>query len=153
DKGELKEDLLALRRAICAQHIRGGMYRFVEATDPVRDPSIASYAARVLAWHEQRAALYAHMFESELAEGETGGLLVWGDPALYDSTLRILERVVERGRVPLEYAVIPGISSVQALAARHKIALNQIGGPIHVTTGRRLAEEQLRAYGDVIVML
>lgn len=153
DKGELKEDLLGLRRAICAQHIRGRTYRFVEATDPVRDPSIASYAARVLAWHELRAALYERMFASELADGESGGLLVWGDPALYDSTLRILERVVERGQVPLEYAVIPGISSVQALAARHRIALNQIGGAIHVTTGRRLAEEQLRAYGDVVVML
>lgn len=153
DKGELKEDLLALRREICAQHIRGRAYRFVEASDPVRDPTIAPYAARVRAWHEQRAAIYEEMFVRELAEGEAGGLLVWGDPALYDSTLRILEQVVERGRLPLEYTVIPGISSVQALAARHKIALNQIGGPIHVTTGRRLAEEQLRAYGDVVVML
>ena len=37
-------------------------------------------------------------------------------------------------------AYIEGLTSVQALAARHKIALNRIGGPIHITTGRLLAK-------------
>jgi precorrin-6A synthase len=49
--------------------------------------------------------------------------------------------------------VIPGISSVQVLAARHKIVLNQIGGSIHVTTGRRLVSEYDPALGDFVVML
>jgi precorrin-6A synthase len=93
------------------------------------------------------------MLRDELRDDGVGGVLVWGDPALYDSSLRILERVLARGQVELEYAVIPGISSIQVLAAKHKIALNRIAGAIHVTTGRRLAEAELATYGDVVVML
>ena len=49
--------------------------------------------------------------------------------------------------------MIPGISSVQALAARHRIALNRVGRPIHITTGRRLAEGLHDDADDVVVML
>ncbi len=55
--------------------------------------------------------------------------------------------------VDLELTVIPGISSLQLLAARHRIVLNRIGQPIHVTTGRRLAADYSPALGDVLVML
>ena len=58
---------------------------------------------------------------------KVGGFLVWGDPMLYDSTLRILERL------SVEVEVIPGITAIQALAARHKIALNRIGEPVLIT--------------------
>jgi precorrin-6A synthase len=53
----------------------------------------------------------------------------------------------------LDYEVIPGISSVQVLAARHRIALNQIGEPVLLTTGRRLAEGFPDDAGSVVVML
>jgi precorrin-6A synthase len=50
--------------------------------------------------------------------------------------------------------VIPGISSVQALAAQHQISLTRTGRPLHVTTGRRLAAEGFPPNsGDVVVML
>ena len=49
--------------------------------------------------------------------------------------------------------MIPGISSLQLLAARHQIILNRIGGPIHLTTGRRLVAEFAPELGDVVVML
>ena len=49
--------------------------------------------------------------------------------------------------------MIPGISSLQLLAARHKIILNRIGTSIHVTTGRRLVAEFAPELGDVVVML
>ena len=52
-----------------------------------------------------------------------------------------------------ELQVIPGISSLQLLAAAHKITLNRIGSSIHVTTGRRLVEEYDPGLGDVVVML
>ena len=55
--------------------------------------------------------------------------------------------------VDLDLAVIPGISSIQLLAARHKIILNRVGKPIHITTGRRLLDEYSPALGDVVVML
>ena len=39
-----------------------------------------------------------------------------------------------------DYDVVPGISSVSALAARHRTELNRVGRPVQITTGRRLAE-------------
>ena len=62
-------------------------------------------------------------------------LLVWGDPGLYDSTLRIA------ARLPGATArVIPGITALQALTAAHAIPFNTVNGPVTVTTGRRLRE-------------
>ncbi len=79
--------------------------------------------------------------------------LVWGDPSLYDSTLRIIDQIVARGVVAFDYEVIPGISAVQALAARHRIALNRIGRPVEITTGRKLTEGLPSTADDVVVML
>jgi precorrin-6A synthase len=152
DKGAVKADMLELRKHICERFIDTKAYRIVELQDPVRDEGIASYTERVAAWHEERARLIAQHFQRELDEHSCGGLLVWGDPALYDSTLRILERV--QREVAFECEVIPGISSVQLLAARHRIALHAVGAPVYITTGRRLAEQgALPADGDLVVML
>ncbi len=153
DKGEEKDDLLRLRREICERYVKDKSYRIVETTDPVRDRTTASYASAVEAWHEQRAAIYERLIENELGEGECGAFLIWGDPCLYDSTLRIVEGVAAKGMVIFEYEVIPGISSVQALAARHRIALNRIGESIHITTGRNIAKGLPDILGDVVVML
>jgi precorrin-6A synthase len=151
DKGAEKSELLRVRKEICARFGKP-QHRFVEVDDPVRDPRTAAYDARVDDWHAARAAIYERLIADELAPTQCGAFLVWGDPSLYDSTLRIVDRVHARGRIALEHAVIPGISSVQLLAARHKIALNRIGGPIHVTTGRKLGEGD-RDHDDIVVML
>jgi precorrin-6A synthase len=152
DKGPVKSDLVQLRKHICQRFIDAQDYRIVELQDPVRDERISSYTERVAHWHEQRAQLIGQQFLRELPEDACGGFLVWGDPALYDSTLRILARV--HGEVAFECEVIPGISSVQTLAARHRIALHDVGAPVHITTGRRLAEARaLPADSDVVVML
>jgi len=55
--------------------------------------------------------------------------------------------------VAFEYEVIPGISAIQALAAKHKIALNRIGRSIHITTGRKIAQGLPNDIDDVVVML
>ena len=73
---------------------------------------------------------------------------VWGDPAIYDGTLRILEGL----DLPLNVVSVPGISAIQALAAAHRLVLNRTGGAITVTTGRRLAREGMIG-DDVVVML
>jgi precorrin-6A synthase len=67
--------------------------------------------------------------------------------------LRIIDQIIARGTVAFEYEVIPGISAIQALAARHRIALNRIGKSIHITTGRKIAEGLPDNIDDVIVML
>jgi precorrin-6A synthase len=153
DKGGVKDDLARLRREICERYIHTPRYRLVQTRDPVRDPTIASYAERVDVWHAERAALYEAMLRDELADDGVGAFLVWGEPALYDSTLRIVEQVVARGNVAFSYEIIPGISSIQVLAARHKVALNRIGGAVHITTGRNLTAGLDPALDDVVVML
>ena len=107
----------------------------------------------VASWHEQRADLFERLIGEELHEDECGAFLVWGDPSLYDSTLRIIDCIIARGTLAFEYEVIPGISSIQALAARHKIALNRIGQSIHITIGRKIAEGLPNNIDDVVVML
>ncbi len=49
--------------------------------------------------------------------------------------------------------MIPGISSVQVLAARHRITLNQIGESVLLTTGRKLADGFPSEFGSVVVLL
>jgi len=107
----------------------------------------------VRAWHDQRASIYERLISEELGEDECGAFLVWGDPSLYDSTLRIIDQIVARGAVAFEYEVIPGISAIQALAARHRITLNRIGRSVHITTGRKILEGLQNNLDDVIVML
>ena len=153
DKGAAKAGLNGIRREIVERFREGRPYRFVEASDPERDRAPSDYGAAVDDWHAARAALYESLIARELPEDGTGAFLVWGDPSLYDSTLRILERVLARGRIAFEHTVIPGISSVQALAASHRIALNRIGTPVHITTGRQIAEGLPPDADSTVVML
>ncbi|MBN1140425.1 MAG: precorrin-6A synthase (deacetylating) [Deltaproteobacteria bacterium] len=139
DKGREKGDLNRIRREICQRFIVNPAYRWVEVPDPVRDAADPCYRTDVDSWRAKRGDLYRSLIADEMKKGECGAFLVWGDPALYDGTLPILERILAEGRVRFEYEVIPGISSMQALAARHRIALNRIGEAIQITTGRRLA--------------
>ncbi|MER5225532.1 precorrin-6A synthase (deacetylating) [Streptomyces flaveus] len=155
DKGEVKSDLVQLRRDILDAHIPGGAYRLVEARDPERDRAAggAGYSPAVGDWRRARADIYERLIAEELGEEESGAFLVWGDPALYDSTLGILEEILERGAVTFDYDVVPGISSVSALVARHRTGLNRVAGPVQITTGRRLAEGFPEGVDDVVVML
>ncbi len=151
DKGQEKAALRHLREAICSRFIERP-YRTVTVETPQRAEAGNDYRGVVDDWHARIAATYQRRFAEELAEGQTGALLVWGDPALYDSTLRIVERIRDGG-FALDWDVIPGISSVQALAARHRIALNRIGEPVLITTGRKLAEGFPVGQDSVVVML
>lgn len=156
DKGAAKHDLVRLREDLCRALITHDHYRFVEVPDPDRgsdrERDAAEYQSGVEVWHAARARRYAEIIGTEVRDGGTVGFLVWGDPAIYDSTIRVVESITALG-VDLELTVIPGISSIQLLAARHKIILNRVGQPIHVTTGRRLLDEYSPALGDVVVML
>jgi precorrin-6A synthase len=153
NKGEDKEDLLLLRKEICERYIDEQSYRIVEIADPIRDPSIADYTARVELWHHERVLLYEALMEQELGDEESGAFLVWGDPSLYDSTLRIIDHITARGKIAFDYEVIPGITSIQALAARHRIAINGIGDSVLITTGRQLSAGIPDNLEKVVVML
>lgn len=152
DKGESVSDLTEARRVICERHIREDDYRIVEIPDPPRDRETPRYRGAVDQWRTERARALELALERELDDGQCGGILVWGDPALYDGTIRMIESIVAARRVELDYRVIPGISSVAALAARHRITLNQVGGTVLITPGRRLGE-LTDSIDDVVVML
>jgi precorrin-6A synthase len=153
DKGLEKAELVQIRREICARYLPERHFRTVEITDPTRDRDPSDYRAAVETWHEKRSRLYEEAMSQQLGEDECGAFLVWGDPSLYDSTIRIVAQIADRGSVALEYEVIPGITSIQALTARHRIPLNQIGAPVQITTGRRLAADSMGCATDVVVML
>lgn len=153
DKGEAKDDLVALRKYLCEKYIGEHPYRIVEARDPERDRKAEAYEAAVEDWYEKRALIFEQMMIKELGEEGCGGFLVWGDPTLYDSTIRIVELIRKRGRVHFEYEVIPGISSIQALVAKHRLPINRVGEAIHVTTGRKLAEGLPPGVTNAVVML
>lgn len=154
DKGEQKSSLIALREQILARYIRDRSgYRVVEIPDPPRDRAAEAYAAAVEDWHEKRSVLFEAAIAENLDDDGVGAFLVWGDPALYDSTLRVIDRILARGAVAFDYQVIPGITSVQALVAKHRLPLNRIGEPIHITTGRRLAAGMPDGLDSAVVML
>ncbi|KGU82824.1 precorrin-6A synthase (deacetylating) [Pseudomonas mediterranea] len=153
DKGPAKHTLLDLRREICARYINDRPYRFVEACSPERQRGDPDYASSIEDLNRAKQATFERLIDEELSDGECGGFLVWGDPSLYDSTVRILQALLETGRCDFEFEVIPGITSVQALAAQHKVPLNGIGGALEITTGRRLAAGQVGDAASVVVML
>jgi precorrin-6A synthase len=147
-RDEAKDELVALRRLVCERFIREPGYRFVEMPDPPRAKD-GDYRQAVADWHAARARLWADAITSELAPDGVGAFLAWGDPSLYDSTLRILDTVAEH--VDITYDVIPGITAIQALTARHRIPLNHVGEPVLITTGRQLRQHGLT--GSAVVML
>jgi precorrin-6A synthase len=145
DKGADKDDLARLRREIVERYAPNRKLRIITIPDPPRDRRPSDYHATVVSWHEQRATLYQSIFREHLQPEESGAFLVWGDPSLYDSTIRILDSM------RIEFEVIPGITSVQALTAAHGIPLNQIGAAVQITTGRLLGANPPNL--DSVVML
>ncbi|MDP9631426.1 UNVERIFIED_ORG: precorrin-6A synthase [Ensifer adhaerens] len=152
-KGEKKTELAEVRREICARYVTRADSRTVEFAVPVRRTEGVSYDGSVDDWHARIAEIYERLIDGELTEDGTGAFLVWGDPMLYDSTIRIVERVKARGKVAFDYDVLPGITSLQALCASHRIPLNLVGKPVEITTGRRLSESFPKRSQTSVVML
>ncbi|MEP9364927.1 precorrin 6A synthase [Nocardioides sp. CN2-186] len=131
-RGGMPDPLVHARERLLDQHL-GHEPVIVRISGP--DEGVAAY----------EAALLAH-------DG-VAGFLVWGDPAFYDSALRTIREVGEQGEVDLEVDVVPGISSIQLLAARHRLVLQEVGQPLHITSGRLLHEAIAQGQDNVVVML
>lgn len=144
-KGADKADLAAIRLRILGAAGAGG--QVVGFDYPRRDPALA-YAARVDAWHDEIARRWQQA-AARVPHAGAVALLVWGDPAFYDSTLRIAARLTP----PPAIRVVPGITAVQALTAAHAIPLNDINGRILTTTGRRLRAEGWPAGAETLVVV
>jgi precorrin-6A synthase len=153
EKGTDADELVDARRTLCEKHVKAPGLRFVVVPDAARDRSAGNYTGAVDDWRRRRAANLASALRSELPEEGCGALLIWGDPSLYDSMIAVVDEIRASESLDLAVEVIPGISSVQVLAARHGITLNRIGRPVMITTGRLLAQGLPDNCDDVIVML
>lgn len=131
-KGAGKSDLADLRTQII-NTVRDDA-RIALFDMPVRDESLP-YLDRVEAWHDDIAHLWTRTIAAH-PDAKSVALLVWGDPSLYDSTLRIAARLSPAPRLH----VVAGITSVQALTAAHAIPLNTLNAPVTISTGRRLRD-------------
>ncbi|BBH16199.1 putative tetrapyrrole methylase family protein [Nocardioides baekrokdamisoli] len=140
------DGLLALRSAVCDAYD----LPLIVVPDPERNRATesvrgeAGYVGAVTDWHAARVAAYREVISTHAGRP---GFLVWGDPALYDSTIRIVRELDD------DYSVIAGISAPQLLAARHRIVLHEVGQPVLITTQRRLASAVAGGSENVVVML
>lgn len=154
DKGDRKSELVDIRLSLCEQVIGHDQWELRTIPDPERGPdaqrSDAEYRDGVATWHAARVDRFVAEITALPADA-TVGFLVWGDPSLYDSTIRMVDQIA--AMIEIEVRVIAGISAIQLLAAEHRIPLNAVGEPVHITTGRRLVEEWRPDLGTVVVML
>jgi precorrin-6A synthase len=148
-KGEEKAELADLRRTICADVLINAATRLAEFDLPVRDAAREDYRGGVDDWHNAVAAAWTREIAHHLGGSGRVAMLIWGDPSLYDSSLRIARLLQPAPAIE----VIPGITSIQTLCAAHKIPLNEIGEPFLVTTGRRLREGGFPAGVDTVVVM
>ena len=146
-KAELAQVRLTLLESLAVQEPRIAHFDM-----PVRRQQGDDYDQQVDEWHDAIAQRWNECLRSHLPAGSGRvALLVWGDPALYDSTLRIASRL---GLSKAQVHVVPGITSMQVLCSAHGIALNEIGAPFLVTTGRQLRESGWpQGINTLVVML
>ncbi|WP_420324832.1 precorrin-6A synthase (deacetylating) [Mameliella sp.] len=143
-KGAAKEDLAEVRHEILRR--AGAEAQVVVFDMPVRDESLP-YQERVARWHDAIADRWIAALEGA-PEGPVA-LLVWGDPGLYDSTLRIAERLGDDVKVK----VFPGVTALQALTAAHAIPFNTVNGAVVVTTGRRLRDHGWPEGAETVIVM
>ena len=131
-KGSAKSDLAEVRELILSRVLTRAVP--VTAYDvPIRADQ-DDYLGAVNDWHDAIAQVWARAIAAHPGASDVA-LLVWGDPSLYDSTLRIAARLAG-----VSVKVIPGITSLQALTAAHAIPLNTLAAPVTITTGRQLRD-------------
>lgn len=139
------DGLLALRREICSAYD----LPLIVVPDPERDrvsseSTTQAYVGSVQDWHAARVAAYREVIATHAGRP---GFLVWGDPSLYDSTIRIVRELDD------DYSVVAGISAPQLLAARHRIVLHEVGQSVLITTQRRLGAAVAAGADNAVVML
>ena len=133
-KGESKADLAGVREEIIAKACETPPQ--ITYFDIPKRRSDEGYLRGVDDWHDAIALRWQAAI-AEYPNVTKVALLIWGDPSLFDSSLRIAARLDPQPRK----RVIPGITALQALTAAHAIPINDIGAPYVVTTGRRLRDD------------
>ncbi|SHH61588.1 precorrin-6A synthase (deacetylating) [Cognatishimia maritima] len=150
-KGDEKSDLADLRRGIVAEVLQTAP-KVVEFDYPVRDAKTPKYLDGVNTWHDALAKIWSGLIHDHSGSDAHVALMVWGDPSLYDSTLRIADRLKAQG-LQIDVQVVPGITSLQMLTAAHAIPLNDLGAPVIITTGRQLRDHGWPLGADTVAVM
>lgn len=145
-KAELAQVRLSLLQSLAVDESRIAHFDM-----PQRRQRGSDYDQQVDEWHDAIARRWQASLQGHLtSRSGRVALLVWGDPALYDSTLRIASRL---GLAHEQVHVVPGITSMQVLCSAHGIALNEIGEPFLITTGRQLRENGWPSWVNTLVVM
>jgi len=145
-KGESKADLAGLREDIIAA-VTDTAPQIAYFDIPKRQ-SEEGYLRGVDEWHDAIALRWQAAI-ADFPQAQHVALLIWGDPSLYDSSLRIASRLDPQPKTQ----VIPGITALQALTAAHAIPINDLGAPYVVTTGRRIRDEGWPANASKVAVM
>lgn len=145
-KGPEKTELADLRLEILDRALAGATVDITEFDLPVRRKE-GDYLDGVEDWHDAVAAAWKAAMATR-PDARRVALLIWGDPSLYDSSLRIAARLA-----PPVVRVVPGITALQALTAAHRIPLAGLGEPAVITTGRRLRAEGWPPAADTVAVM
>ena len=120
-KGAAKSDLADLRRQILAQVLTAPVP--VAEYDVPQRADQDDYLGAVNDWHDAIARAWAEAIATHPG-ARTVALMVWGDPSLYDSTLRIAARLPGLTVKVIPYATM---TNDEVLAVILQL-LHQIGG-------------------------
>ena len=101
-------------------------------------------------WHAARARIWADGHR-HANSAPTVWVPFWLGETRRCTTARCASSRPSPPDIDISYDVIPGITAVQALTARHRIPLNEVGEPVLITTGRQLRARGLT--GSAVVML
>jgi len=147
-KNSDKADLYKVRKSICNSVIKNKKIKIKEYDVPQREEKF-DYCDSVSVWHKTISKNICKIIREFELKNPKLGFLIWGDPGLYDSTIRIISNM----GINYKLKIISGISSIQELTSSHSISLNDIGGSVLITTGRKLKENMFNNEKRVFVLL
>ena len=131
-----KEELTKIREKViefCKQSDTN--YRVIKVEFPEREKG-GVYKLEVESWRKEKVSILAKV----LKDVDEACFLVLGDPSLYDGHIEIFKEVNKH--LPIEIEVIPGISTINFLSAKHKISLTKVAESLLITTPRPLRKKK-----------
>ena len=147
-KSEDTKDLINLRYEICSKFLKKENKNLVEFKVPERNKE-KIYSESVNDWHEKLAMSWDKAIKNFKGKKNNISLLIWGDPCLYDSSIKISKILFSETNI----SIIPGITSIQVLLSEHKITLNNVGKSVQITTGRNLKSVGFQKYENRTIVL
>ena len=136
------------RRVIAQRHLDDPQaHELIDVPMPqVRDRPTGEYTASVGTFRDRQAEAFARALDT--VNDDAVAILAWGCPTLFDGTIDGV-----RAYPGAEITVIPGVTSVSALAAAHGVSQTSIGQSVLITTGRRLKDGLPEGHGTIVDMV